>query len=61
MDGLTASASRDTNLVDNNLDALNSLEPEPITLVLFGAAGDLSKRKVSPALYNLFLCRKICK
>jgi glucose-6-phosphate 1-dehydrogenase len=29
--------------------------PEPVTLVIFGGAGDLAHRKLLPALYNLFL------
>ena len=32
---------------------------EPITFVLFGATGDLAKRKIYPALYNLFLDQKL--
>ncbi len=32
---------------------------EPMTFVLFGATGDLAKRKIFPALYNLYLDRKI--
>lgn len=31
--------------------------PEPCTLVIFGASGDLTKRKLVPALYNLGLER----
>ena len=27
--------------------------PEPTTVVIFGASGDLTKRKLVPALYNL--------
>src|SRR3954447_2685604 len=33
--------------------ALKSLLPQPCILVIFGAAGDLSWRKLLPALYNL--------
>src|SRR2546423_1855137 len=29
--------------------------PKPCTLVIFGGSGDLSHRKLLPALYNLFL------
>ncbi|NTW98239.1 MAG: glucose-6-phosphate dehydrogenase, partial [Oscillochloris sp.] len=29
-------------------------EPEPCTMVIFGATGDLTSRKLVPALYNLF-------
>ncbi|ANS73882.1 glucose-6-phosphate dehydrogenase [Paenibacillus yonginensis] len=32
---------------------------EPVTLVLFGATGDLAKRKIYPALYNLYLEHKL--
>ncbi len=31
----------------------NRLSPEPCTLVIFGATGDLTHRKLIPALYNL--------
>lgn len=34
---------------------------ESMTFVLFGATGDLAKRKIYPALYNLFLDNKISK
>nr|WP_225995668.1 MULTISPECIES: hypothetical protein [Geobacillus] len=30
-----------------------------MTFVLFGATGDLAKRKIFPALYNLFLDQKM--
>lgn len=29
--------------------------PDPCTMVIFGASGDLTRRKLVPALYNLFL------
>jgi glucose-6-phosphate 1-dehydrogenase len=29
--------------------------PDPTILVIFGASGDLTRRKLVPALYNLFL------
>ncbi|MFC5447112.1 glucose-6-phosphate dehydrogenase [Paenibacillus aestuarii] len=32
---------------------------EPTTFVLFGATGDLAKRKIYPALFNLFLDEKL--
>ena len=32
---------------------------EAMTFVLFGATGDLAKRKIFPALYNLYLDRKM--
>ncbi|MBW7453264.1 glucose-6-phosphate dehydrogenase [Paenibacillus sepulcri] len=34
---------------------------EATTFVLFGATGDLAKRKIYPALYNLFLDHKLSK
>lgn len=39
---------------DNNLKKL-----DPLTFVLFGATGDLAKRKIFPSLFNLFLDKKI--
>lgn len=35
------------------------LELDPMTFVLFGATGDLAKRKIFPSLYNLFLDGKL--
>lgn len=32
---------------------------DPVTFVLFGSTGDLAKRKIFPALYNLFLEQKL--
>ena len=32
---------------------------DSMTFVLFGATGDLAKRKIFPALYNLFLDQKL--
>lgn len=32
-----------------------SLKCEPVIFVIFGATGDLNKRKLAPALYNLYL------
>lgn len=32
---------------------------DSMTFVLFGASGDLAKRKIYPALYNLFLDQKM--
>ena len=32
---------------------------EAMTFVLFGATGDLAKRKIFPALYNLYLDQKL--
>ncbi|HET8580357.1 MAG TPA: glucose-6-phosphate dehydrogenase, partial [Nitrospiraceae bacterium] len=36
-------------------DSGRSLTPEPCTLVIFGGSGDLARRKLVPALYNLLL------
>ena len=36
---------------------LKSARPEPCALVIFGAFGDLSRRKLAPALYNLMVRR----
>lgn len=33
----------------------SSLKCEPVIFVIFGATGDLNKRKLAPALYNLYL------
>lgn len=42
---------------------INDFQEEPVmtdmTFVLFGATGDLAKRKLFPALYNLFLDGKM--
>jgi glucose-6-phosphate 1-dehydrogenase len=32
-----------------------ALHPGPTVLVIFGGAGDLTRRKLVPGLYNLFL------
>ena len=34
---------------------MNIQETEPIVMIIFGAGGDLTWRKLIPALYNLFL------
>jgi glucose-6-phosphate 1-dehydrogenase len=36
-------------------DPARSFTAEPCTLVIFGGSGDLAKRKLVPAVYNLFL------
>ena len=38
-------------------DPRGHVHPEPSTLVIFGSRGDLSRRKLLPALYNLFTDR----
>ncbi len=44
-------------MLDNPLAAGLGLprEPRPLTLVIFGASGDLTRRKLVPALFSLFL------
>src|SRR5258706_7144490 len=37
----------------------NSGVSEPVTVVLFGASGDLAKRKVIPAMYDLALHKSL--
>src|SRR5258706_15487934 len=37
----------------------NSGVREPVTVVLFGASGDLAKRKVIPAMYDLALHKSL--
>ena len=45
---------RDTPAADNPLvEGLERLPVHPTTLAIFGATGDLAKRKLLPALYNL--------
>ncbi len=36
-------------------ETTQSLTPQPCTLVIFGGSGDLARRKLVPALYNLLL------
>ncbi|WP_084268754.1 glucose-6-phosphate dehydrogenase [Oceanobacillus damuensis] len=57
MDGIAV--KRNIDLEDNSISNVKSLELDSATMVLFGATGDLAKRKVFPALYNLFLDGKI--
>ena len=40
-------------------EAAKSLPPEPCTLVIFGGSGDLARRKLVPAVYNLYLDRAL--
>src|SRR3954449_12720970 len=43
-----------TQLFENPLtEGLERLPVHPTTVVIFGASGDLAKRKLLPALYNL--------
>ena len=41
------------------MEAIRPASPEPCALLIFGATGDLNKRKLIPALYNLFLSRRL--
>lgn len=41
------------------LETTQETRLSPMTFVLFGATGDLAKRKIFPALYNLFLDHKL--
>src|SRR5436189_4001083 len=44
----------ETPLLENPLvEGLERLPVHPTNLVIFGATGDLSKRKLLPAIYNL--------
>jgi glucose-6-phosphate 1-dehydrogenase len=51
----------DTPTLDNPLRSglRMSRTPEPCTMVIFGATGDLTSRKLVPALYNLALERRL--
>lgn len=40
-------------------DSQDTNDLEPATLVIFGASGDLTSRKLAPALYDLFLQRRL--
>jgi len=39
----------------NNADTIVTGGIKPIIVVIFGACGDLTNRKLMPALYNLYL------
>jgi glucose-6-phosphate 1-dehydrogenase len=56
-DAAGALAGRPASTLDNPLREGLRLEkmPEPCTMVIFGATGDLTERKLGPALYNLQL------
>ena len=34
-------------------------QPDPCTIIIFGASGDLTHRKLIPALYNLFCNQRL--
>ncbi len=44
---------------DSDLSAGKGQPPEPCTVVIFGGSGDLARRKLLPALYNLLLDRML--
>ncbi len=48
-------AGRPKTLPAESVCALTPTEPEPCTIVIFGASGDLTAGKLIPALYNLYL------
>ena len=52
---------RDINVDENALKTLHPLELDSLTFVLFGATGDLAKRKIFPSLFHLFLDGKMPK
>ncbi len=45
------SATRGEGLADAGVDVIRA--KDPVTIVIFGASGDLAKRKLIPALYHL--------
>ena len=51
-DGMNRIATLENSTLDANRSA-GSPVTEPCTVVLFGASGDLAKRKVIPAMYDL--------
>ncbi|ETP67337.1 hypothetical protein G159_19525 [Planococcus glaciei CHR43] len=48
-----------SNPESGSVELQNEWSMEDMTLVLFGATGDLAKRKLFPALYNLYLDGKL--
>ena len=50
---------RDINVDENTFNSLHPLELDSLTFVLFGATGDLAKRKIFPSLFHLFLDGKM--
>lgn len=57
MDNVTASVGPDEK--NQLIDFQEEWTTQDMTFVLFGATGDLAKRKLFPALYNLFLDDKL--
>ncbi len=48
--------------IPEDLSHMNdSAQLDSMTFILFGASGDLAKRKIFPALYNLFISEKLPK
>lgn len=58
-----AANNQNTPVVSGYVDTCEIVQPEfkiePFTLVIFGGAGDLSKRKLIPTLYHLFQDHKL--
>ncbi len=50
---MTDTATPETDDVNPLVEGLERLPVHPTTLVIFGATGDLARRKLLPALYNL--------
>jgi len=46
--------STETSIAPGALASRNAVTPDPCSVVIFGASGDLSKRKLLPSLYYLF-------
>ena len=44
----------ETSIAPGVLASRHAVTPDPCTVVIFGASGDLSKRKLLPSLYYLF-------
>ena len=51
--------SRNLHDVEYSRNAEREQKVDSMTFVLFGATGDLSKRKIYPALFNLYLNQKL--
>jgi glucose-6-phosphate 1-dehydrogenase len=50
---LTASVAREGGVIAGDVGADLIRAKDPVTIVIFGASGDLAKRKLIPALYHL--------
>jgi glucose-6-phosphate 1-dehydrogenase len=51
-----AQSGKEGSVMDNLLTVQRAQPAPPCTLVIFGASGDLAKRKLIPSLYNLVAC-----